>query len=114
MRLALALDGVHADVAQILLFGCGEVALIGSRVDTVVKSVGAGVDEIADLREGQSRDAVNRRTMFVKPQIELRGLDASALAATMRRLRRLDLGLGGEIGLDGVVEILLGDGFRFG
>ena len=60
----------------------GKVTLIGSSCETVVSSV-VGPDQVADLRLGDSGDAIDGRVHLRPLQVEPRRLD--------RRLRRLDL-----------------------
>ena len=61
----------------------------------------AGSDEVADLRLHDPGDAVHRRGDAGEVEIELGLLD--------RGLGRGNLRLGGEVGLHGVIQLLLAD-----
>ena len=96
--------------------GCGPVDLIGhvqvlrlaqreiraNRIDLRHRRQKAcWRDEIADLRGGDRRDAVNERPHFREADVQLRGRHGG--------LGRLDRCLRGQVGLDVVVQLALGN-----
>ena len=101
--------------------------MIGSTVETVVRVPLVRADQVADLGLSDAGDAVNGRSDFGETQIELGSLHRGfgrrdrSFGGHDRGLGRLDpgtggldLGLSGEIGLDGIIEFLVGDRLLLG
>ena len=105
MRSSFRYIGVFPDIVEVSALAYGEIDL--DRVNRGHSREQTGLPhEVANLCLRDAGNAVNQRDDFGKAQIELSRIHLG--------LRRIDLSfgcpdcsLGGEIGLDGIVEILL-------